>query len=233
MLQSSRWPLVQLHQTRLIIGIVAEAAPEPWSGLKHQATLHRILMHVAQLHRPFARTPHIEIIKAGLPDMRGVVIVPKRRLRGGWPTFAVFPLRFLQRWGAAKVQPPSHLKRYYGAHHLHFITFTFYHRQPRLARARRRDLFLKILEQVRQRYDLVVVGYVVMPEHIHLLISEPEKGVWLEWGLSRCHRGSSIPPANPAFLNKKRNPSARLTLMGSIIYLSAHFRDDDVFQLEH
>ena len=31
-------------------------------------------------------------------------------------------------------------------------------------------------KQVRQRYGFVVVGYVVMPEHIHLLISEPEKG---------------------------------------------------------
>ena len=29
---------------------------------------------------------------------------------------------------------------------------------------------------MRQRYRFVVVGYVVMPEHIHLLISEPEKG---------------------------------------------------------
>jgi REP element-mobilizing transposase RayT len=28
---------------------------------------------------------------------------------------------------------------------------------------------------VRKRYDFVVVGYVVMPEHIHLLISEPQK----------------------------------------------------------
>ena len=28
----------------------------------------------------------------------------------------------------------------------------------------------------RQHYRFVVVGYVVMPEHIHLLISEPEKG---------------------------------------------------------
>ncbi|MGH9511555.1 MAG: REP-associated tyrosine transposase [Terriglobales bacterium] len=41
---------------------------------------------------------------------------------------------------------------------------------------RRRDLFLKKLEEVRQRYDFVIVGYVVMPEHIHLLIGEPEKG---------------------------------------------------------
>ena len=39
----------------------------------------------------------------------------------------------------------------------------------------RRDLFLTVLEQVRKRYEFVVVGYVVMPEHVHLLISEPQK----------------------------------------------------------
>ncbi len=38
----------------------------------------------------------------------------------------------------------------------------------------RRDLFVRILEQVRQRHRFVVVGYVVMPEHFHLLISEPQ-----------------------------------------------------------
>jgi len=70
---------------------------------------------------------------------------------------------------------PSHLKRYYGAQHLHFITCSCYHRQPWLGSRRRRDLFLKVLEQARQRYGFVVVGYVVMPEHVHLLIGEPEK----------------------------------------------------------
>jgi hypothetical protein len=35
---------------------------------------------------------------------------------------------------------------------------------------------LKTLEQTRRRYGFVVVGYVVMPEHVHLLISESEKG---------------------------------------------------------
>lgn len=29
---------------------------------------------------------------------------------------------------------------------------------------------------MRIAYDLVIVGYVVMPEHFHLLIAEPEKG---------------------------------------------------------
>jgi len=39
-----------------------------------------------------------------------------------------------------------------------------------------RDRLLSVLEQTRQRYRFVVVGYVVMPEHIHLLLSEPEIG---------------------------------------------------------
>jgi putative transposase len=69
---------------------------------------------------------------------------------------------------------PWGLKRYYGAGDLHFITCSCYHRQPRLGSADRRDLFLAVLEQMRQRYSFVVVGYVVMPEHFHLLISEPQ-----------------------------------------------------------
>jgi putative transposase len=71
---------------------------------------------------------------------------------------------------------PSRLKRYYNAKHLHFITCSCYRRRQRLGTPQRRDLFLKVLEQARQRYQFVVVGYVVMPEHFHLLISEPEKG---------------------------------------------------------
>jgi putative transposase len=71
---------------------------------------------------------------------------------------------------------PSGLHRTYGAHHLHFITCSCYRRLPLLVAARARDRFLSILEQTRQRYRFVVVGYVVMPEHIHLLVTEPEIG---------------------------------------------------------
>ncbi|MBI3485160.1 MAG: transposase [Acidobacteria bacterium] len=70
---------------------------------------------------------------------------------------------------------PWGLQRYYGAGDLHFITCSCYRRQALLGTARRRDLFLTVLEQVRRRYQFVVVGYVVMPEHFHLLISEPQE----------------------------------------------------------
>ena len=33
-----------------------------------------------------------------------------------------------------------------------------------------------MLEEIRQRYRFVVVGYVIMPEHFHLLVTEPEIG---------------------------------------------------------
>jgi len=71
---------------------------------------------------------------------------------------------------------PSGLHRTYGAHHLHFITCSCYRRLPGLRSARSRDRLLAILEQTRERYRFVVVGYVIMPEHIHLLIAEPEAG---------------------------------------------------------
>jgi putative transposase len=69
---------------------------------------------------------------------------------------------------------PKGLHRFYGAGYWHFITSSCYHRRALLASPARRNLFLEILEQVRRRYGFVVVGYVVMPEHFHLLISEPE-----------------------------------------------------------
>ncbi len=70
---------------------------------------------------------------------------------------------------------PRGLKRFYGAGDLHYITFSCYQRRPLLGSAQSRDLFLKVLEQVRRRYQFVVIGYVVMPEHVHLLLSEPQQ----------------------------------------------------------
>jgi putative transposase len=71
---------------------------------------------------------------------------------------------------------PGRLHRSYGAHHLHLITCSCYPRLSSLKRARSPDCFLSILEKVRQRYRFVILGYVVMPEHIHLLMTEPEIG---------------------------------------------------------
>jgi len=69
----------------------------------------------------------------------------------------------------------AHPHRFYGGNDLHFLTFSCYHRQPFFQHGTHCDLFLKILDRVRRRYRLVVLGYVVMPEHVHLLVSEPQR----------------------------------------------------------
>ncbi len=64
------------------------------------------------------------------------------------------------------------LERHYGQGHLHFITFSCSRRRPLLGTVRARDRFVKILDEVRCRHRFWLIGYVVMPEHVHLLMSE-------------------------------------------------------------
>jgi putative transposase len=67
---------------------------------------------------------------------------------------------------------PPGLKRYRQEHHLHFISFTCFYRAAFLQTASARDMVVHTLERVRVWYGF----YVVMPEHVHLLISEPGRG---------------------------------------------------------
>jgi putative transposase len=60
-------------------------------------------------------------------------------------------------------------------YHLHFVTFSCYQRLPYLGNPAARDQFEQSLETMRTRYDFLVHGYVVMPEYVHLLVSEPEE----------------------------------------------------------
>jgi len=68
------------------------------------------------------------------------------------------------------------LLRFYGRGDLHFVTFNCYRRRPYLGTPRARSRFVKVLDQVRSRFTFLLIGYVVMPEHVHLLVSEPKKG---------------------------------------------------------
>ena len=69
---------------------------------------------------------------------------------------------------------PSRLKRYHTFGHDHFITFSCYQRLPLLNSDRARLTFENTLEKLRIRHSFFVFGYVLMPEHVHLLISEPK-----------------------------------------------------------
>ena len=71
---------------------------------------------------------------------------------------------------------PEGLKRIYGFAHLHFITFSCYRRLPFLGTVRARNSLVQAIDDVRKREGFKLVGYVIMPEHVHLLISEPPFG---------------------------------------------------------
>ena len=70
---------------------------------------------------------------------------------------------------------PWSLRRYQHTHDLHFITFSCYRRQTLLDSVPARNLFETALERTRLGYQFFVTGYVIMPEHVHLLLSEPRR----------------------------------------------------------
>jgi putative transposase len=73
--------------------------------------------------------------------------------------------------------PPAHHairpEEFQKAEALHFITFSCFHRLPFLEAPEPKETFEFLMEQTRSRHQARVYAYVLMPEHIHLLINEP------------------------------------------------------------
>jgi putative transposase len=70
---------------------------------------------------------------------------------------------------------PWGLKRFHGSGQTHFVTFCCYHRRSSFTTPIPRQVFEAVLERVRRSFELCVYGYVVMPEHVHLLLSGPRQ----------------------------------------------------------
>jgi putative transposase len=68
---------------------------------------------------------------------------------------------------------PKGLVRYQNCGALLFITFSCYRRRPLLADTCGYNTFEHELEALRAKYEFTVSGYVLMPEHVHLLVGEP------------------------------------------------------------
>jgi putative transposase len=65
------------------------------------------------------------------------------------------------------------LKRFQDVGELHFVTFSCFRRLAYLRASVAKDLFVDGWEPIRGVYEFEVVGYIVMPEHVHLLVSQP------------------------------------------------------------
>jgi REP-associated tyrosine transposase len=70
---------------------------------------------------------------------------------------------------------PWGLTHFHHSGQSHFVTFCCYHRLRLLTTDESRRIFESALERVRRSFRLQVYGYVVMPEHVHLLLGEPQR----------------------------------------------------------
>jgi putative transposase len=131
---------------------------------------------------------------------------------------------------------PWGLKRFQNTGDLHFVTFSCHDRPPLLGTPAACHTFEVFLERTRCWYGFYVTGYVLMPEHVHLLVSEPERrtlplrsrcssrmspascGIWLMAALSgRSDTTTSMSTANANGSEKLRyihgNPVTRGLVM--------------------
>jgi putative transposase len=66
------------------------------------------------------------------------------------------------------------VKHYDVPGHAHFLTFSCYDRLPLLGKDRTRRWFIEALEEARRRLSFDVWAWVIMPEHVHLLLRPRE-----------------------------------------------------------
>lgn len=67
------------------------------------------------------------------------------------------------------------LRRYDEAGHAHSLTFTCFHGRPFLNRDRTRKWFCEAVAKAREKHRFLIWAYVVMPEHVHLLVCPTER----------------------------------------------------------
>ena len=93
---------------------------------------------------------------------------------------------------------PWGLQRFQESGQSHFVTFCCYRRRTSFVSATAKQTFELALERVRRSFVLCVFGYVVMPEHVHLLVNEPERQTLadalksLKQGVSRRLIGDAV-----------------------------------------
>ena len=108
------------------------------------------------------------------------------------------------------------------------MTFSCYHRLAYFGSTSARELFERSLETIRKRYSLFVTGYVVMPEHVHLLVSEPLietlakalQALKLSWRFSARARPVQQVPVGEHGTHAERfiaHPEVILVLVGGLL----------------
>ncbi len=124
--------------------------------------------------------------------------------------------------GRKLLSMPSDLKRFHHSGQSHFVTFTCYRRHPHLKAPEACAAFVAALERARVRHQFRVYGFVVMPERVHLLISEPERGT-VATAIQSLKVSSSMRTAEDRACGERRSP------LWQKRYYDRNIRDYDEF----
>jgi putative transposase len=68
---------------------------------------------------------------------------------------------------------PKSREPVYGKGQLHLITCYCFQHQLKLEQEKHRNVFARLLEEIRVKFHFKIAGYVVMPDHFRLLMVEP------------------------------------------------------------
>lgn len=96
--------------------------------------------------------------------------------------------------------------------HAHFLTYSCHHRLPLLSRDRSRRWVIEAMETTRRKLDVALWAYVIMPEHVHLLLCPRREQCEMRRILAALKR--SVATAAKAFLlqHDEREWLERLTV---------------------
>ena len=117
---------------------------------------------------------------------------------------------------------PRGLVRFQESEQSHFLTFSCQNRQPNFTSPEVYDLFLACLERTRIRFGMRIYGYVAMPEHVHLLVSEPEQAALAE----------AVHYLKLSFTKRLNNSSSRTGSFWEKRYYDRNVRDEEEFKIK-
>ena|SRR5437660_3430557 len=63
----------------------------------------------------------------------------------------------------------------------HYVTLVTYNRVPVFCSEEACKIFVEVLDEVRQRFPYKLIGYVVMPDHVHAIVNDQTSSIsdWL------------------------------------------------------
>ena len=108
--------------------------------------------------------------------------------------------------------PRKLCRRYNDPGHAHFLTFSCYHRLPLLSKDRTRRWLIEAIQAARDPTGFDLWAYVIMPEHVHVLVAPRDESARVELFLAQAKR----PVARQAIYHLKATAPdflARLTVI--------------------